>query len=105
MSNAISSRDSIASRSKRLTSLSLNGRACSGMGGDSFKCNAGTLFDTFTLSVVPGLLVSGTHPEDLRLSGSTTPVPEPSTWAMMLAGFTGLGFVACRSSRKTQAAA
>jgi unsaturated chondroitin disaccharide hydrolase len=26
--------------------------------------------------------------------------PEPSTWAMMLLGFTGLGFVACRRARK-----
>ena len=74
------------------------------MGGDSFKCNAGTLFDIFTLSVVPGMLASGTHAEDLALSVSTTPVPEPSTWAMMLAGFAGLGFAAYRSSRKTQAA-
>jgi hypothetical protein len=42
--------------------------------------------------------------KNLALSVSTTPVPEPSTWAMMLAGFAGLGFVAYRSSRKTQAA-
>jgi hypothetical protein len=27
-------------------------------------------------------------------------VPEPSTWAMMLAGFAGLGFAGCRASRK-----
>jgi PEP-CTERM motif len=76
-----------------------------GNGRRQLQVQRRTLFDIFTLSVVPGLLVSGTHPEDLRLSGSTTPVPEPSTWAMMLAGFAGLGFVACRGSRKTQAAA
>jgi PEP-CTERM motif len=28
-------------------------------------------------------------------------VPEPSTWALMLAGFVGLGFVGYRSSRKS----
>jgi PEP-CTERM motif len=28
-------------------------------------------------------------------------VPEPSTWAMMLAGFAGLGFMGWRGSRKT----
>jgi PEP-CTERM motif len=28
------------------------------------------------------------------------PVPEPSTWAMMLAGFTGLGAMALRRKRK-----
>jgi PEP-CTERM motif len=30
-------------------------------------------------------------------------VPEPSTWAMMLAGFAGLGFLGWRESRKTTA--
>jgi hypothetical protein len=30
-------------------------------------------------------------------------VPEPSTWAMMLAGFAGLGFLGWRGSRKTAA--
>jgi hypothetical protein len=27
-------------------------------------------------------------------------VPEPSTWAMMLVGFAGLGFVSYRASRR-----
>jgi PEP-CTERM motif len=36
------------------------------------------------------------------LSGSV--VPEPSTWAMMLLGFAGLGFVGYRHARKTSAA-
>jgi hypothetical protein len=31
--------------------------------------------------------------------------PEPSTWAMMLAGFAGIGFLSYRASRKTAAAA
>jgi hypothetical protein len=44
-------------------------------------------------------------PEDLVLSVTTTPVPEASTWAMILAGFAGLGFVGYRASRKTRAAA
>jgi unsaturated chondroitin disaccharide hydrolase len=33
-----------------------------------------------------------------------SPVPEPSTWAMMLLGFTGMGFIGYRASRKTEAA-
>jgi PEP-CTERM motif len=31
---------------------------------------------------------------------SITPVPEPSTWAMMLLGFAGLGYAGWRGSRK-----
>jgi hypothetical protein len=37
--------------------------------------------------------------------GSITPVPEPSTWAMMVLGFAGLGFAGYRASRRTSAAA
>jgi hypothetical protein len=32
-------------------------------------------------------------------------IPEPSTWAMMLAGFAGVGFLGWRGSRKTAAQA
>jgi hypothetical protein len=34
----------------------------------------------------------------------TVSVPEPSTWAMMLLGFAGLGFAGYRASRRTAAA-
>ncbi len=33
----------------------------------------------------------------------TTGVPEPSTWAMMLIGFAGVGFAAYRGSRRPEA--
>ena len=36
-------------------------------------------------------------------SGFSSAIPEPSTWAMMLIGFAGLGFVAYRRQRKTAA--
>jgi hypothetical protein len=36
-------------------------------------------------------------------SGGATAVPEPSTWAMMVIGFGGLGFLGWRGSRKTAA--
>jgi subtilase-type serine protease len=86
-----------------LTSLSLDGGACWAKSG-GFECNAGAFFDLFTLSVVPGALAGG-NPEDLLVSVSTTPVPEPSTWAMMLAGFAEIGFLTYRASRKAGAAA
>jgi len=37
------------------------------------------------------------------LSISLATVPEPSTWAMMLLGFAGLGFVSYRRTRKASA--
>jgi len=35
----------------------------------------------------------------------TVGTPEPSTWAMMLIGFAGLGFAGYRASRRTGMAA
>jgi hypothetical protein len=88
-----------------LTSLSLDGRACWAAGG-GFECNATAFFDFFTLSTLdPGTLVGGMNPEDLVLGVTTTPAPEASTWAMMLAGFAGLGFLTYRASRKAGVAA
>ena len=42
-------------------------------------------------------------PADLTISGLnlTSPIPEPSTWAMMLVGFASLGFAAFGRSRKS----
>jgi hypothetical protein len=77
--------------------------ACRAHGG-GFKCNAGDVFDIFTMSVVPGALVRGLCPGYLALSVTMTPAPEPSTWAMMLAGFAGLGLLTYRASSKTAAA-
>jgi PEP-CTERM motif len=88
----------------RLTSLSLDGRAC-GTVGDIFKCNARSFFDIFSLSVVPGMLADGMNSEDLALSVTVTQVPEPSTWEMMVVGFAGLGFLSYRASQKRAAAA
>jgi hypothetical protein len=40
---------------------------------------------------------------DFSVAGATPFIPEPSTWAMMLIGFAGLGVASYRSSRKTSA--
>jgi hypothetical protein len=59
-----------------------------------------------TLGLIPGIYVwnwgSGAHADKLTIdiiagTGSgASPVPEPSTWAMMLIGFVGLGYAALR---------
>ena len=51
------------------------------------------------------LVAGGLSPEDLALGVTVTPVPEPSTWVMMLAGFAGLGYLGYKASRRTGLAA
>jgi hypothetical protein len=53
---------------------------------------SGVLSFTFTLPPDANLEVF----VDLPIGYSVAPVPEPSTWAMMLIGFLGIGFMAYR---------
>src|SRR5262249_52334195 len=39
--------------------------------------------------------------EQIRLGGIASAVPEPSTWAMMMLGFAGVGFMAYRRKSKS----
>jgi hypothetical protein len=53
------------------------------------------------LGDITGGYVAYVGPGDFPFRGFlATPVPEPSTWAMMLIGFAGLGFVGYRRTRK-----
>ena len=61
-------------------------------GGGGSDGNPNTLFFT-----------DGINGETDGLFGSLTAVPEPSTWAMMLAGFSGLAFLAARRRRASPA--
>jgi uncharacterized protein (TIGR03118 family) len=61
-------------------------------GGGGNDGNPNTLFFT-----------DGINGEKDGLFGSFTAVPEPSTWAMMLAGFGGLAFLAARRRRASPA--
>jgi PEP-CTERM motif len=45
-----------------------------------------------------------THTDGSFSTAGGSPVPEPSTWAMMLIGFAGLGYAGYRGSRKKNAA-
>jgi hypothetical protein len=61
-------------------------------GGGGMNGNPDTLFFT-----------DGINGETDGLFGSLTAVPEPSTWAMMLAGFGGLALLAARRRRALSA--
>jgi hypothetical protein len=61
----------------------------------------GTYNTDVALSLQSATYVSG----DGVVTGRPSVVPEPSTWAMMLLGFAGLGFGGYRASRKVSAAA
>jgi hypothetical protein len=76
---------------------------------DSSTSTLGTQFLGF-VSTTPFNTISLTVPEAASwvvedvTSGTATAVPEPSTWAMMLISFAGLGFAGYRSGRRRWAA-
>jgi hypothetical protein len=59
---------------------------------------------TFILSSVqnPGGAPDGLNPVNFQIAAVASAVPEPSTWAMMLLGFMGLGFVSYRKKSSSQ---
>jgi hypothetical protein len=90
---------SYASRSGDFTSFDFDGASCSSGGSDIWSCGDSkpiTFEEEFPKSNTLDLVVA---------AGSISAVPEPSTWAMMLLGFTGLGFAAYRRTRHKSGAA
>ncbi len=83
--------------------------------GLMFSIGGGIVVDLFDNGVSPttgadyGGYGVGVANSDMALDyvagGVSASTPEPSTWAMMLLGFTGLGFAGYRTARKTAAAA
>jgi hypothetical protein len=55
--------------------------------GSAGSADSSILGNAFSVTAMPGV-------------SSVTAVPEPSTWAMMLAGFVGLGFLGYRKACK-----
>jgi hypothetical protein len=76
--------------------------------GFSGWTSGGTSFTATSTSEVLSFLATGNlqvPPFALVSDVSITGVPELSTWAMMLAGFAGLGFVGYRRREKNSAVA
>jgi hypothetical protein len=79
-------------------------------GGQSAVVGSATPFGDYEAAGAYFVEVSGTSGSGafrLAVDGNVTTlaVPEPSTWAMMLLGFAGLGAAAYRSTRRNTAAA
>ena len=55
---------------------------------------------TFEASASSNTGSVGLSLDDFYFADSVSAVPEPSTWAMMILGFAGIGFMACRSKNK-----
>ena len=72
--------------------------------GTIFVTNSGTVSGTGTIgeytttgATVNAALISGlVRPFGITIAAGTPAIPEPSTWAMMLLGFAGVGFAAYR---------
>jgi hypothetical protein len=81
--------------------------------GLMFSIGDGTVVDLFSNGVgngpgdaVFGVAVANADTALNYVSGGVTAsTPEPSTWAMMILGFAGLGFAGYRASRKATAIA
>jgi PEP-CTERM motif len=76
------------------------------IGGPGLLPPLGAFSDPFSivLNGLPADQVNG-YTEALEFSPVTPSVPEPSTWAMMLAGFAGLSFLGYRQTVKARLAA
>jgi PEP-CTERM motif len=78
--------------------------------GVMFELSNGDIVDMFSNGDAPtdaiyGVVVyTANGPNYDNFDGLTLTVPEPSTWAMMILGFAGLGFAGYRRSRKAEAA-
>jgi PEP-CTERM motif len=79
--------------SMAITSLSMQYVGFSGGGFNQVLIQDSDTINSFDKDVIDGLGLDA-------ISAITTPVPEPSTWAMLILGFAGIGFMAYRRKSK-----
>ncbi len=70
--------------------LALDGVGCSATGADSWNCGGGVRLNEMIAPTSLDLVVAG-GPAVFGPRTGSSPIPEPSTWAMLALGFLGLG--------------